>query len=609
MRAPLALVLTALCLPAQELLTGEFDIRNRFVVGDRGTVYRSIVNLGEGPRLFDGSVHYEGKDKIDLTAHNWGGDPDSEAKLEVRRDKMYELMLQYRTLAYFNNLPSYANPLLAQGALLSQRAIDLRRRQLDLDLRLQPRARITPFFGLLRTAGDGHGVTPFIGSGDEFAVPTAFQNGLTTVRGGAQFTTPQWTFTLEQGWTGYTDEQDLSSRLNDGNRQDGVVLSQLTERYRGAGSGLFSRGALQAQPFNQLAFTGQFVYSRPKLNVTHELSAQGAFRDPGTLQPYTNLVEGSLADASQPHSSGSWSTEFRPVAHWRVRHNWFSDTFQISGASPAATLLELAAPSARTRLNLRYDQSEEEIAGDIGRVLTVRAGHRYIRSNADLPPASLTFAGSPDNARIRRHTALAGASVQLPKGRGRIHAEYEASPGGETYFRTGLQDYRKLSVQGRYQLTNSLRLTVVEKTLTNTNVGANFTNQQTAVTVEWMPHQGRRATFVGTYSRETLRSTASLIDPTFFQTAISEYSDRGHYSSAFAELKILRGAVVRSGGSVSSSEGTRPTKYYAPQATFVAPATNRLSFVAEWRWYSYRSLEMFRTHAVSFGVQVRLRPT
>ena len=133
--------LFAISLLAQEPFQAELDLRNRWVTGDRGDVYRSVVNLGEGVRVYGASLHYEGKDKIDARANGWGGDPNSDATLRIGREKVYEIFFQYRTMAYFNNLPSYANPLFGQGAQASQRAMDVRRGQMDLDVKWKPKAK------------------------------------------------------------------------------------------------------------------------------------------------------------------------------------------------------------------------------------------------------------------------------------------------------------------------------------------------------------------------------------------------------------------------------------------------------------------------------------
>src|SRR6185369_4964489 len=101
------------------------------------------------------------------------------------------------------------------------------------------------------------------------------------------------------------------------------------------------------------------------------------------------------------------------------------------------------------------------------------------------------------------------------------------------------------------------QITVVRRTLSNNNIGIDYSNNQTALTVEWTPDQGKRLTFVGTYSRETLRSVASFIDPTNFQASVSNYDDRGNNANAYVELRLQRGAVLHAGGSISDIDGTR----------------------------------------------------
>jgi hypothetical protein len=598
--------LFTISLLAQEPFQVELDLRHRFVIGDRGDVYRSIVNLGEGVRVFGFNLHYEGKDSIDARANGWGGDPNSDATLRLRREKVYDIFLQYRTMAYFNNLPSYANPLFAQGALASQRAMDVRRQQFDLDMKWKPKARVSPFFAVLRTNGDGSGVTPFVGSGDEFPVYTTFGDTLTTVRGGAQLTGSLWSATLELGRIGYTDQQELNSTGNAGNRTDDVTLDRLAEKYDASGDGLFTRALFQAQPFSSLGFSGHYVYSKPHLEASHSLTAEGRFLDPATRYPYSSLQEQSVSEANRPHNSGSWSTEFRPRSKLRLRHTWFSDAFQISGASPTAALLT-DANSARSRLNLRYDQSESDISLDLGASLTLRGGHRYVRGEADLPPADLVFTPPPDASRMNRHVALAGASWRHWRGRVRLHADFEGSPGGETYFRTGLQDYRKLAIQAQFKVTKDLQLTVLRKTLTNTNIGIDFSSSQNAATLDWSPGRNRRIILSGTYSYEDIRSDATFLDPRVFLGVKSEYWDHGHHAGGFAELRIARGAFFQAGGAISTSGGTRPTRYYSPQSRVIMPLYQRVNLVAEYHLYSYRSFEAFRAHTVSAGLQLRWR--
>src|SRR5262245_1648364 len=67
---------------AEQWLTGEIDLGYRYVpnVGGNPLQYRSVVNLGEGPKLFGLNFSiiepkHKYFDRIDVWATSWGGDP------------------------------------------------------------------------------------------------------------------------------------------------------------------------------------------------------------------------------------------------------------------------------------------------------------------------------------------------------------------------------------------------------------------------------------------------------------------------------------------------------------------------------------------------------
>src|SRR5438105_29635 len=83
----------------------EADYRWNNGVHGNTNVYRSVVNLGEGPRLTSLDLTYSGKpngwlDQMNVRATGWGGDPYNWAHFDVYREKLYRLNIDYRNIAY-----------------------------------------------------------------------------------------------------------------------------------------------------------------------------------------------------------------------------------------------------------------------------------------------------------------------------------------------------------------------------------------------------------------------------------------------------------------------------------------------------------------------------
>ena len=86
-------------------------------MGGSFDTYRSIVNLGSGPKLFgtEFTIIDPKKrlfDRLEVRAYDWGDDPYSTLHVNAKKAKRYDFNADYRNIAYFNNLPSFADPLL-----------------------------------------------------------------------------------------------------------------------------------------------------------------------------------------------------------------------------------------------------------------------------------------------------------------------------------------------------------------------------------------------------------------------------------------------------------------------------------------------------------------
>ena len=160
-------------------LSGWIDIGYRFSTGVNGSLetYRSIVNLGTGPKLFgaDFTLIDPKKrlfDTMHVRASGWGGDPYGTFHLDASKSKRYRFDADYRDLSYFNNLPSYADPLLTRGIILDEQSFDTRRHMGSYSLELLPGNWFVPYVAYDRDANSGSGVMAFVQNSNEYAVPT-----------------------------------------------------------------------------------------------------------------------------------------------------------------------------------------------------------------------------------------------------------------------------------------------------------------------------------------------------------------------------------------------------------------------------------------------------
>ena len=150
---------------AKPVVSGTADLVYRWVgdVGGNFNAYRSVVNLGSGPKLstVDLTIQDPSKrlfDRAEVRGEGWGGDPYNGARASVEKDGLYRFSFDYRNIAYYNFLPSYA---------LGQRASDTARRMSAFELELRPGRRVVPYLAYARDAGIGGGITDFYSDANE----------------------------------------------------------------------------------------------------------------------------------------------------------------------------------------------------------------------------------------------------------------------------------------------------------------------------------------------------------------------------------------------------------------------------------------------------------
>jgi hypothetical protein len=626
----------------EDWITGSVDVGYRWLSGLSGNSdeYRSVVDLGAGPRLFglDFTIVDPKKrlfDRLDVRAYGWGGEPYQTAHLDARKQGVYDFTFDYRDIAYFNAVPSYANPLAPAG--FDDQSFNERRRNLTLSLDLFPGKRIIPYLVFDRNSGYGNGIEMWVqGGNDEFPVSTLLRDSTLNYRGGVRLEFNRFHVTLEQGGTEFKDDdQGYYSGRDPGDNPGpllggNLVLYGLTQAYGIRGHGPYTKALLTAAPAPWINVYGQFLYSEPRNTVNFNELAVGNFLLESSLLFYGGQQTLGVGAAVQPHVTGTVGVEMRPLKRLRVMETVTVDRSHdavspligmsiLSGPTPSILALTPSTiPSAATVTSLNYSQvvnyaqQQTDLMYDVTNKLTLRAGYRLLNGDATVLPGELSQPQSLLSGALRRNVALVGATYRA-SGKLSINLDYEGASSDRIYFRTDLNNYNKARARARYQLATTLTLQANFQVLNNQNPAAqiqySFQSRDNSLAIFWTPKGGKRITFMGEYDRSTMNSTIDYLLPPFLTAAVSTYRDNAHTATSAVDVALpgLPGAKLEFGGSMFISSGSRASQYYQPLVRLSIPVVKHLQWNTEWKWYGYEEqfygYEGFRVHMFATGLR------
>jgi hypothetical protein len=608
---PLLVFLCAFPVVAQEWLTGSVDLGYRWrtdVAGSFNT-YRSVVNLGEGPKLFgtDFTIIDPSKrffDRLTVNGIGWGGDPYTTAHASAEKQGIYRFIFDYRNIAYFNAMPSFANPLLANGIFLNQQSFDTRRRMADFELELRPGSRFVPYLKYTRDSDHGTGITDFVSnSTNSYPVANFLRSHTDNYRGGLRMEFNRFHATLEEGGTVFKDDEQVT----DATRTNGnasvpflgqtLYLNSLLQAYGIRGAGPYTKAQVTASPASWIDFHGQFLYSLQHTDAHYTQNNTGEFVNLSSLLFYNAEQSLLVGVAKQPHTSGSMGVEVRPWRRLRIIENWTTDRLHTASS---------------VRLVDNYNQQSLDVTFDLTSKIALRAGERYVWGDTTVP----TFYGQvPESGTLSRHSGVAGISFRSSQ-KLSANFDFEGGSAEHLYYRTSLQDYRKYRARARYQVLSSLFLTWNLAILTNDNpipsVQYTFSSHDDAISLLWTPGGGKRISLLGEYSRTSVESNILYILPQIFAPAQSFYRENAHQASGLLDFVLpsvhSRAPHLSVGGALFAAAGTRPTSFYQPLAKLSLPIAKHFDWVSEWRWYDFAEpvhlFEGFRTTQFSTGLRI-----
>lgn len=631
-----------------EALAGYIDFGYRWRVSQNGSeaMYRTLVNLGQGPKFFGAHLVWKSPrpnlwDRFQFDSTGWGGEPYSNARVDIERAGVYDLGLQYRQQNYFSQVPSFANPLLVPfNYTLSQNGDDFKRRMADLDFTLFPNRRFSPFFSYSRTGRDGPGYWPWIGPSNEYLASTNFDDSTNLYRGGVHISLPRVFLTLEGGGTFFSDNQVTSfSGFNLGNRRTPLLgqimhLDTVDQRYSVTGRMGFFRASFKAAPVKWADFAGQFGFSQASGTIGFSETATGQFVGLAALQTFTGLTSNGPGSALLPRPSGNVSMILRPMRRLRIVDSF--DTLRFHNAASTVFtqtltgvtgLLGTVAPSTTITtvtpginfIASDYNRHQIEAIYELFPWISFRGGWRAEWSQWVQPsdePGEFEF------FKEQRNVALGGIDLRLPLGAA-VNFSTEVGVPKKSLFRTSLYDYHKVKLGGRWNARPWLRFTGKYVRQYNTNdtpdISLYWHNHEVSFGVLLAPNDGRRFTISADWMYQNYSSDILAAIP--FPPAIvnSAWQQNANHAGSFINVNLIHGASLNVGGSLLVSHGTQPTKYYQPRAELMIPIHSRIVWFNNWQYWDFNekfqtenpnpllpTLQNFNAHLFATGLRIKL---
>jgi hypothetical protein len=620
---------------AEQWLTGSVDFGYRWVSDVQGNLptYRSVVNLGSGPKLtgLDFTItdpKHRLFDRIDARANAWGGDPYSTAHFDMTKRGLYDLRADYRNIAYFNAMPSYANPRVPLG--FNERAFDTQRRSGLVDLTFFPGKHILPYLVYERNSGYGHGVETWVqDSNNEYAVPLLLRDSTNNYRGGVRLEYNRWHVTVEEGGTTYKDDDQASANgTNFGDRTtpllgSTMVMKTLQQNYGIRGSSMYSKVLATASPFSWLDLNGQFLYSTPKTDARYFDIATGNFALLSSLLLYSGQYDIGSSASSGKHTLANAGAEIRPFKRVRILESFSSNRYDQTGSgalteqillTPGSTYPALVSALA-TPQSVTNNRQQLEAIFDVHRKVTLRMGYRYEWGDATVRAGTLDQSGSLAFGALKRNVGLFGATFR-PWRKLTVNLDYEGAVTGSNYFRTSLYNYQKGRVMAKYQVLNALWLQANFAILDNRNptfgIRNDFRARDNSLAAFWTPGGGKHISVMAEYDRSTVRSSMGFLLLPFFVPSVSNYKENAHTATSTIDftLPTIGGIAPKlsAGGSLFVGNGSRATRYYQPLGRLSLPLQKHVQWNTEWRWYGYGEqfyqYEGFRAHTLLTGLKL-----
>jgi len=614
----------------------------RLLLGGNRDVYRSSVNLGEGPRLFGLSVESQALentgvlfDYLSYSMNSWGGDPYNTMSLRLEKRGAYRFDYRYSRIKYYNFIPTYANPLLGGGILFDQHSFDSSRRQSGYNLTIFPDADFRIHLGYDRNAQFGTSFTTFPIGLDEFLLIDPLRTTTDDYRAGVDFRLGRAFFTLEQGFRRFKNDVHTNQSpgmINTGNslspgnptseNPQQIVLTGFNRAMGIRGSVPTTRLGIHSPLSKTLLFTGRFVYSDANIDFGRSEALAGTLFDSTVLRYFTAQTSTSGGQASRPNALADAAVNYHPhkrltltntsrFNHFDIAGGVFTRTTQSLGADlhgnpplPNEQRQTTEALDARTFINSFFNQWEGIVA--VTRRLTVRAGHRFVHRRVSLLRPGLA---QEEESTVNTHVFIGGLSFRAANDL-RLFSQVEHGSSDNVFTRISPYQFTRLRIRSEYRPTNTLTLGgqvfVTDSRNPTPLLDSLRHNRGFSITTSWMPHDRFGMTL--SYSRSDVTSSTNIVEPRCCTLQRSSYTADDNFADGDLDFRPIRNLRIALGYSVVNSQGTFPLNFHQPRALLSYDFPSRVTWMIGWRWYGYNekgvSIQDYRAHTLTSSLKI-----
>jgi hypothetical protein len=399
---------------APPLTWGDFQVQGSAGVGYRFTdikgyepMYMELFNLRNGPRVNDFSLFGRAKegsnpfaDSFSLTLSGLGGDPYPGAQLNVSKDKVYDLRVNWRqSYFYWDQNDGIILPTRGTTGLTDNHDWATVRKMGSVDLTVHATNNLRFNFDYYRTQFTGDTITTFSpdflgspGSWGGFARAAAYTLFAPTadytnrVTGGLDYTWKQWNFHYNLGYQTFTDNLSYDNTKSPelpidtttkGNTSD-VLANASWATYRRLTTPV-SEFSYTGKPKSWLDLRGSYIYYRYQGPATFDQSFNGT--NGGTAYEVSETARATVSEPNNIFSQG-FTAYVKPW--WDINFDYRFSKFTTTTHANYTSLFDGTTPAsdeANNDWSDKLNQFDFDMMFTPRNNLVIRPGISYFKSN------------------------------------------------------------------------------------------------------------------------------------------------------------------------------------------------------------------------------------